>query len=186
MTIDRATAGQPADCDQERGFTLVDLMVVILIIGVLLAIAIPAFLGAKTRAQAKAAQSSLGHAATSAKVVYTDAASYLTATPTALTKAEPGLRFVATGTASTGPRQVSVNSVSPAAGGTAIFMTALTASRVCYVIGTWSTGGTFFARLATGATCSATQATTTLKTVLPKPAATSKTSATTGAWVIAW
>ncbi len=182
----RASADEPVEYDHERGFTLVDLMVVTLLIGVLIAIAVPAFLGAKSRAQAKAAQSSLGNAAMSSKAIYTDAASYLTATVAALTKAEPGLSFVATGTASTGPRQVSVNPVSPAAGGTAIFMTALTKSRVCYVIGTWSTGGTFFARLATGATCSATQATTTLKTVLPNPAATSNTAGTTGAWVKGW
>ena len=65
-------------------------------------------------------------------------------------------------------------------------MTALTASRVCYVIGTWSTGGTFFAKLATGASCSATQATTTLRTVRPNPPATSNTAGTTGAWVRSW
>ena len=181
-----APADERVEYDHERGFTLMDLMVVTLIIGVLIAIAVPAFLGAKSRAQAKSAQSSLGNAATTSKVIYTDAASYLTANVAALTKAEPGLGFVATRTASTGPRRVSVNPVSPAAGGTAIIMTALTASRVCYVIGTWSTGGTFFAKLATGASCSATQATTTLRTVRPNPPATSNTAGTTGAWVRSW
>ena len=43
----------------ERGFTLVELMVVVLIIGVLLAIGVPSFLGARTRAQDRATQADL-------------------------------------------------------------------------------------------------------------------------------
>jgi type IV pilus assembly protein PilA len=43
----------------ERGFTLVELMVVVLIIGVLIAIALPVFMGARSRAEDRAAQSNL-------------------------------------------------------------------------------------------------------------------------------
>ena len=57
--------------EREGGFTLIELMVVVLIIAILIAIAIPTFLGARQRAQNRAAQSSLRNAFTAAKTIYT-------------------------------------------------------------------------------------------------------------------
>lgn len=62
--------------DDERGFTLIELMVVVLIIAILIAIAIPTFLGLRQRAQDRAAQSNLRNALTAAKAFYTDEESY--------------------------------------------------------------------------------------------------------------
>jgi type IV pilus assembly protein PilA len=54
----------------EAGFTLIELMVVLLIIAILLAIAIPTFLGVTKGANDRAAQSNLTNAMTEASAVY--------------------------------------------------------------------------------------------------------------------
>jgi type IV pilus assembly protein PilA len=82
--------------DREEGFTLIELMVVVLIIAILIAIAIPTFLGARTRAQDRAAQSSLRNALTAAKTIFTDHENYNEATATSLEEVEPSLEFVTT------------------------------------------------------------------------------------------
>ncbi len=69
--------------DDEKGFTLIELMVVVLIIAILIAIAIPTFLGARARAQDRAAQSDLRNGLTAEKTVYTDAQTYSSDTTTA-------------------------------------------------------------------------------------------------------
>ena len=96
------------DGNDEGGFTLIELMVVVLIIAILIAIAIPTFLGARSRAQDKAAQSSLRNALTAAKVIYTDKEDYVLATPAALLATEPSLTFQVGTVSSTGPKDVSV------------------------------------------------------------------------------
>src|SRR2546423_8060931 len=68
--------------DEEDGFTLIELMVVVLIIAILIAIAIPTFLGARQRAQDRAAQSDLRNGLTAEKTVYTDSQAYDATTAT--------------------------------------------------------------------------------------------------------
>jgi type IV pilus assembly protein PilA len=60
----------------EDGFTLIELMVVVLIIAILIAIAIPTFLGARQRAQDKQAQSNLRNALVTEDEFYTDNQAY--------------------------------------------------------------------------------------------------------------
>jgi type IV pilus assembly protein PilA len=60
----------------DKGFTLIELMVVVLIIAILIAIAIPTFLGLRERAQDRAAQAELRDALTAAKAFYTDDEDY--------------------------------------------------------------------------------------------------------------
>jgi type IV pilus assembly protein PilA len=82
----------------EGGFTLIELMVVVLIIAILIAIAVPTFLGARQRAQNRAAQTDLKNGYTNAKVIYSDAETFSDTDANlkaALTAAEPSLTFVA-------------------------------------------------------------------------------------------
>ena len=72
----RAREIQGGEEAAEAGFTLIELMVVLLIIAILLAIAIPTFLGVTGSANDRAAQSNLTNALTEAKALYQNCQSY--------------------------------------------------------------------------------------------------------------
>jgi type IV pilus assembly protein PilA len=91
----------------DDGYSLVELMVVVLVVGVLIAIALPSFLGARTRALDGAAKQSASLALRSAKIVYTDHSDYNEASVTALETSEPSLDYVDGATPSAGSLSVS-------------------------------------------------------------------------------
>ena len=97
-----------ADGKTDDGFTLIELMVVVLVIAILLAIAIPTFLGARERSQDRAAQSSLRNALTAAKVAFVDKGDYDNAESTDLKAIEPSLTFNASTAESEADSTVSV------------------------------------------------------------------------------
>jgi type IV pilus assembly protein PilA len=133
---------------EEEGFTLIELMVVVLIIAILIAIAIPTFLGARERAQNRAAQSSLRNALTAAKTLYTDNNDYTAADTTAMAGVEPSLTYKANDVASTGPKDISIKAVSSGQWDAAVW----SSSNKCYYIQDVSTGpGTTFGGVTTGA-----------------------------------
>ncbi len=116
---------------KDEGFTLIELMVVILIIAILMAIAIPTFLGARSRAQNRAAESNLRNALTAAKTGYTDTQSYYSSTAS-LASIEPSLSWVAAlSSTSKGTDQVAVTTQD---GGNVVCLMAQSASGNYYAI----------------------------------------------------
>ena len=75
----------------EEGFTLVELLVVILIIGILAAIAIPSFLSQREKAQDAEAKSAVKTAATAMETHFTDNQTYVGGTPAVLQTIEETL-----------------------------------------------------------------------------------------------
>jgi type IV pilus assembly protein PilA len=81
-----------ARAQDEKGFTLIELLVVILIIGILAAIALPAFLNQREKAQDSAAKSSVRTAQTAMETYYTLNQSYTGADKGKLEGIEPALK----------------------------------------------------------------------------------------------
>jgi type IV pilus assembly protein PilA len=76
----------------EKGFTLIELLVVILIIGILAAIALPAFLNQRAKAQDTEAKSNVRTAQTAMETYFTDNQDYSGATTSKLIAIEPALQ----------------------------------------------------------------------------------------------
>ncbi len=112
----RTEAPRTDDEGLEEGFTLIELMVVMLIMAILLAIAIPTFLGVQVTAGWRSAQSDLVNSATSLKSVFVSDSQLHYVTPAAALStqvegAEPEMYFTTVAVAydSPVPHSISVD-----------------------------------------------------------------------------
>jgi prepilin-type N-terminal cleavage/methylation domain-containing protein len=87
---------------EDEGFTLIELMVVLLIIAILLAIAIPTFLGARNTANARSTQENLRNALTAEQTNWTSNQSFATS----LSADEPSLSWLSAAPAAAGKSEV--------------------------------------------------------------------------------
>jgi type II secretion system protein G len=90
-----------SDVDGERGFTLIELMVVVAIIAILAGILIPNFVNARAQAQTSACESNLRSIATALELVYSDEQTYepngkatFDADPADFTNATSGVQYL--------------------------------------------------------------------------------------------
>jgi prepilin-type N-terminal cleavage/methylation domain-containing protein len=82
---------QRLDGNNEQGFTLIELLVVIIIIGILLAIAVPSYLGFRDRANNNAAKANLRAALPAAEAYFADNGTYATMTKPLLVAIDSGI-----------------------------------------------------------------------------------------------
>ena len=81
-----------AQGNTEGGFTLIELLVVIIILGILLAIAVPSYIGFKGKAEASAAAANLRAAVPAVEAFYADNGTYANM-DAASTAAVPGIAY---------------------------------------------------------------------------------------------
>ena len=125
----------------DRGFTLIEVMVVVLVIGILLAVGVPTYLGARSRAQDSAARSTLRTAQTTAAVLYVDNGTYRDANVRNLREAEPGLTWRGSNSASRDQDEVSVAATRD---GSEWGAATLSDSGTCYFIRLRTDGSTLY------------------------------------------
>lgn len=141
----------PRNQSDESGMSLTELLVVLLIVGVLLAIAIPAYLSAQRNAQNKGATASLRVAVTAIKTVYEDKESYAFGR-SELVAAEPSLDWGATDgslvAVSDGPQKIGWTNSSTR-------MTLVSKSRpgICFWVRDDTVAGRSYSRAATTGGC---------------------------------
>ena len=81
--------------EDEQGFSLIELSVVVLVIAILMAIAIPTFLGARRTAGDRATQGNVRNAFSATRIYYNERLRY-TADPAEMVAVEPSLTWTTT------------------------------------------------------------------------------------------
>ena len=131
---------------KDEGFTLIELMVVVLIIAILLAIAIPTFLGARGQANSRAAQSSLRNALTAEQTYYTNNQAFddTSAGTSGIASIEPNLTWVSSTAAgkwpASSPNTITVTLVKVTNASDSVLLQTMGKDGKCYSV--WQSNGT--------------------------------------------
>lgn len=90
-------SGPPQWSRHEAGFTIIELLVVLLVLGILLAVAVPTFLSMTSSAQDRVSESNLSNAVLDATAYYLGAQqSFASLTPSLLSSSDPEFDWVTT------------------------------------------------------------------------------------------
>ena len=145
--------------DDEAGFTLIELMVVIGIVGILIGIMIPTLLQARRPAQDRQAQNLLRSSLTAAKAIETSDGAV--ATVASLATEEIAVTYVGSATnAPAGQRRVSVNTTT-VGGLDFVILASFASSGRCFAILEQAERAPQFQRIDGATTCTASQFDTT-------------------------
>ena len=151
--------------NRESGFTLTELAVAMLVVGVLASVAVPSFLGSRNNAYDKEAQSSIGAVLKAASILYANQGDFSDASTAQcgdsatlaadIQKIEPGIDSVASSVSSTNPQIVSVQAMQTFSsngellGCQAFYATAVSRSGSCW-IARFTVEGKFLSSTITG------------------------------------
>jgi type IV pilus assembly protein PilA len=102
------TRHEGACLKDQRGFTLIELMIVILIIGIMIAIALPTYLGARQRAADRAMQTDMRTGLAAALAYYSESGDWTGFTPVQAASEEPRLPWVGAGAPARGEVSIQV------------------------------------------------------------------------------
>lgn len=135
---------------RERGFTLTEVVLVVLIVAVLLALAVPTFIGAQNKAKDHVAQSSARKALADAKTIFADTGAYASVDVAKLVTSEPSLTFVDGATHRVAPADSGPTTVSVLATPTAWYGAVRSETGTCFYVvdsvDTTGVGGTKYAK----------------------------------------
>jgi type IV pilus assembly protein PilA len=127
----------------EDGFTLIELMTVLVILAALVLLSMGTFFGARTRSQDSAAKQGATKALETARIVFTDSATYAGVIPSDLSDAEPSMGFVDGATSSGAPLTASTDVSDPT--GHVFIAAVYSEAGKCFFIRDWTTIGIGYA-----------------------------------------